>query len=79
MIDGYDVYAAAREEYRKKIAEQAVEIERLREWNAEIALNARIFAEALREIAKYEIEEGCTCNACRHSALARAALNPAKG
>lgn len=58
---------------------QKEEIERLREWNAEIALNARIFAEALREIAKYEIEEGCTCNACRHSALARAALNPAKG
>lgn len=27
----YDVYAAAREEYRKKIAEQASEIERLRE------------------------------------------------
>ena len=26
----YDVYAAAREEYRKKIAEQAAEIERLR-------------------------------------------------
>lgn len=26
----YDVYAAAREEYRKKIAEQADEIERLR-------------------------------------------------
>ena len=31
----YDVYAAACEEYRKKIAEQAVEIERLR-----AALNA---------------------------------------
>ena len=26
----YDIYAAAREEYRKKIAEQADEIERLR-------------------------------------------------
>lgn len=26
----YDVYAAAREEYRRKIAEQAAEIERLR-------------------------------------------------
>ena len=26
----HDVYAAAREEYRKKIAEQAAEIERLR-------------------------------------------------
>lgn len=31
----YDIYAAAREEYRKKIAEQADEIERLR-----AALNA---------------------------------------
>ena len=50
------------------------EIERLRAWNAEIALNAREFAEALREIAKYEIEEGCSCNACQHSAIARAAL-----
>ena len=28
--DGHDVYAAAREEYRKKIAEQADEIEKLR-------------------------------------------------
>ena len=28
--DGYDVYAAAREEYRKKIAEQAAENEKLR-------------------------------------------------
>lgn len=36
--DGYDVYAEAREEYRKKIAEQAQEIEKLRA--------------ALREIAK---------------------------
>ena len=35
----YDIYAAAREEYRKKIAEQADEIERLRA--------------ALREIAKH--------------------------
>lgn len=29
---------------------------------------------ALREIASYEIEEGCPCSACQHSALARAAL-----
>ena len=29
---------------------------------------------ALREIAKYEIEQGCPCNACEHSALASAAL-----
>ncbi len=29
---------------------------------------------ALREIAKYEPDEGCPCSACRHSAIARAAL-----
>ena len=29
---------------------------------------------ALEEIAKYEIDEGCPCSACRHSALARASL-----
>ena len=29
---------------------------------------------ALREIATYEIEDGCPCSACQHSALARAAL-----
>lgn len=29
---------------------------------------------ALKEIAKYEIDEGCPCSACRHSAIARAAL-----
>lgn len=40
--------------------EAAAEIERLRA--------------ALREIAKYEPDEGCPCNACRHSAIARAAL-----
>lgn len=37
----YDVYAAAREEYRKKIDEQAAEIERLRA--------------ALREITDFEV------------------------
>ena len=56
------------------IRHQKEEIERLREWNSEIALNAREFAKVLSEIAKYEIEEGCPCNACQHSALARAAL-----
>lgn len=56
------------------IRHQKEEIERLRAWNAEIALNAREFAEALREISKYEIEEGCPCNACQHSAIARAVL-----
>lgn len=61
-------------EYLGQIGQLSDEITRLREWNVEIALNAREFAEALREIAKYEIEEGCPCNACQHSALARAAL-----
>ena len=37
----YDVYAAAREEYCKKIAEQADEIERLRAALREIAGNPR--------------------------------------
>lgn len=37
------------------------------------AYNERLRA-ALSEIAKYEIEEGCPCNACQHSAIARAAL-----
>ena len=29
---------------------------------------------ALQEISTYEIEDGCPCNACQHSAIARAAL-----
>ena len=29
---------------------------------------------ALSKISEYEIEEGCPCNACQHSAIARAAL-----
>lgn len=44
----------------KAMSEQANEIERLRA--------------ALREIAKYEVDEGCPCSACEHSAIARAAL-----
>lgn len=47
-------------DWREIAVRQAEEIDRLRA--------------ALREIAKYEIEEGCPCNACQHSALARAAL-----
>jgi hypothetical protein len=52
----YDVYAAAREEYRKKIAEQAAEIERLRaalEWIAGTALTE---AEAMAEKARAALE-----------------------
>ena len=41
--------------------------------NALAAQNERLRA-ALREVAEYEIEEGCPCNACQHSAIARAAL-----
>jgi len=66
----------ARDETIRQLDKQT---ERLRAWNAEIALNAREFAEALREIAKYEIEEGCPCNACQHSAIARAALEGSDG
>ena len=33
---------------------------------------------ALREISTYEIEDGCPCNACQHSAIARAALEELK-
>lgn len=41
--------------------------------NALAVENERLRA-ALREVAEYEIEEGCPCNACQHSAIARAAL-----
>jgi hypothetical protein len=33
---------------------------------------------ALQEISTYEIEDGCPCNACQHSAIARAALEEPK-
>ena len=62
MVDGYDVYASAREEYRKKIAEQAAEIERLR---AALKLFACDCAE--NDLCKFP-------HACRHY-IARAALN----
>lgn len=40
------------------------------------ALRAEVerLREALEKISEYEIEEGCPCNACQHSAIARAAL-----
>ena len=53
--------------------EAADEIERLREWNAEIALNARHFAEALREIAEHPTG-GIGCNPEGFVKAARAAL-----
>jgi hypothetical protein len=39
-------------------------------------LRARVaeLEEALRKITEYEIEEGCPCSACIHSAIASAAL-----
>ena len=57
----------------------------LREADAAIALvsgeqAARIeqLEAALQEISTYEIEDGCPCNACQHSAIARAALEEPK-
>lgn len=77
----HDVYAAAREEYQKKIAELQAEIERLR---AALEVTSSDCKEAfednerlrvvLEEVAEYEIEDGCPCSACQYSALARAAL-----
>lgn len=54
----YDVYAAAREEYRKKIAEQAAEIERLREALREIA-DCKTFTDRkyMIDIARAALEE----------------------
>lgn len=57
----YDVYAAAREEYRKKIDEQAARIERLEA--------------ALRKIASSNQQRSnCFCGACIQARAARAAL-----
>ena len=56
----YDVYAAAREEYRRKIAEQAAEIERLRA--------------ALREIVDLGGAYGTASYAERADKIARAAM-----
>lgn len=53
-------YESAKSDYRDQLIESEAEIERLRE--------------ALREVAEYEIEDGCPCSACQYSALARAAL-----
>ena len=49
------------------------EIERLRAWNAEIALNARHFAEVLREIAEHPTG-GVGCNPEVFVKAARTAL-----
>ena len=35
----------------------------------------KFLREVLQEIATYKIEEGCPCNACQYSALARFALD----
>ena len=34
----------------------------------------KFLREVLQDIAPYEVKEGCACNACKHSALARFAL-----
>jgi hypothetical protein len=56
-----------------ELAAARAEIERLRAWNAEIALNARHFAEALREIAEHPTG-GVGCNPEGFVRAARAAL-----
>ena len=53
--------------------EAAKEIERLREWNREIAINAKEFAETLREIADFDTDEDISNEECMRD-IARAAL-----
>lgn len=58
----------------QRVMDEAIaEIERLREWNAEIALNAREFAEALKEIADFDTDEDISNEECMRD-IARAAL-----
>jgi hypothetical protein len=59
--------ATANYRYAMTCAEAADTIDALR------AENEKLRA-ALSKISEYEIEEGCPCNACQHSAIARAAL-----
>ena len=72
-----DHYAAKDIDAWMSCLEAADEIERLRAWNEEIALNARKFAEALREImgmdevAVVEFKKG---DGWLHQRVARAAL-----
>lgn len=50
--DGYDVYAAAREEYRKKIAEQAAENEKLRATLRDIAAGQVTYLPFIQTVAR---------------------------
>ena len=60
-------------QYCAEAAKLAAENERLRAWNAEIALNAREFAEALREIINFNTDEDISNEECMRD-IARAAL-----
>lgn len=53
----YDIYAAAREEYRKKIAEQADEITRLRAALTHIATVRGGWLSGVQEVARAALEE----------------------
>lgn len=52
----YDVYAAAREEYRKKIAEQADEIERLRAALRDAVMSDTAYCAEIERINKALVE-----------------------
>lgn len=60
-------------QYCAEAAKLAAENERLREWNAEIAVNTKAFAEALREIADFDTDEDISNEECMRD-IARAAL-----
>ena len=59
---------------RSIVKAREAEIERLRAWNAEIALNAHHFAKVLREIAEHPTG-GVGCNPEGFVSAARAALD----
>ena len=56
------------------MADARTENMRLREWNAEIALNAKAFADALKEISDFDTDEDISNEECMRD-IARAALN----
>lgn len=60
-------------QYCAEAAKLAAENERLRAWNREIAVNAKAFAEALREIADFDTDEDISNEECMRD-IARAAL-----
>ena len=76
----HDVYAAAREEYRKKIAEQAAEIERLRAALEEL-LACPAIADGNHNDPAWACHETAAAETFARKVLARAALDgqPAPG